>query len=542
VPGLGEESLRTRLRGVLTEPRALVLSMLLAVGTLQLLYQVGLLLKGTDFIVSRLTCDDTFYFLQTAWNTKNTGIVTFDGLHETNGVQLLWHWLLVLVAFGARSKAQFLLYSLLVCVFLNALGYVLIWKIGSVVWRPIFIGTMGILWFYSNVTGAPVYLSGMENSLHALLVWIIAWWALRTFNLGEAASFSDLTILVILLVLNAWARLDAGLLSVVVFACCLLVCVRGKPIRAFIGLFGVAGLGAFLAAGMYYWMGGFVMPVSGMIKTLHYSRDVQLFVRLFSRGFDLITPLRYAVWHASGKQYHGLAGPLVLAVAASGASGILLYRRNLWPRALAYLWGAYAIANALYLLFVAGLGTFAEYGVWYLSPYFVFSIITLAVCADSVVAFLESRKWYFSRLIATFATVLSIILFVTFVGRWSQRSLSDQDYRQGLYYERLQLARWIHQNTEKDSILASFNAGEIGYFSERSVINLDGLANSYEYYIEVIRGDITLLEYLHANEVRYFADYRIPSELLPASRAIYSREVDATRTLYVLDLYEMAYR
>ena len=47
---------------------------------------------------------------------------------------------------------------------------------------------------------------------------------------------------------------------------------------------------------------------------------------------------------------------------------------------------------------------------------------------------------------------------------------------------RIKLASWINSNISSDTVLGSYNAGTIGYFSNTSVINLDGLINGKEYY------------------------------------------------------------
>lgn len=47
-------------------------------------------------------------------------------------------------------------------------------------------------------------------------------------------------------------------------------------------------------------------------------------------------------------------------------------------------------------------------------------------------------------------------------------------------------AEWLNANTPADSVVASWDAGVLGYFSHRPVINLDGLVNDWE-FVEVIR-------------------------------------------------------
>ena len=64
-----------------------------------------------------LTNDDTYYYLQTAWNARHVGFVTFDAINPTNGVQFLWFSILYGLSFLTGDKSAFLLAasSLLLC-------------------------------------------------------------------------------------------------------------------------------------------------------------------------------------------------------------------------------------------------------------------------------------------------------------------------------------------------------------------------------------------------------------------------------------------
>src|SRR4030095_1515374 len=84
----------------------------LAIG--QFILQVGLLVRGVEYIAASLTIDDTYYYLQTAWNTRQLGFVTFDGLHPTNGVQFLWFVIILLLAMVAHTKTVLLFATMVV--------------------------------------------------------------------------------------------------------------------------------------------------------------------------------------------------------------------------------------------------------------------------------------------------------------------------------------------------------------------------------------------------------------------------------------------
>src|SRR5919108_4816931 len=77
---------------------------IIVVAFLQFIIQVSLLTRGVEYIALSLTIDDTYYYLQTAWNTKILGFVTFDGINNTNGVQLLWFVIIVLISMFVKTK------------------------------------------------------------------------------------------------------------------------------------------------------------------------------------------------------------------------------------------------------------------------------------------------------------------------------------------------------------------------------------------------------------------------------------------------------
>jgi hypothetical protein len=102
----------------------------------QFALQLGLLARGVEYVAGSLAIDDTYYYLQTAWNTKQLGFVTFDGLHATNGVQLAWFVVILLLATVANSKIALLFMSLMVGFLLNGLCYLVILNIAAAVKQP----------------------------------------------------------------------------------------------------------------------------------------------------------------------------------------------------------------------------------------------------------------------------------------------------------------------------------------------------------------------------------------------------------------------
>jgi hypothetical protein len=102
-----------------------------------------------------------------------------------------------------------------------------------------------------------------------------------------------------------------------------------------------------------------------------------------------------------------------------------------------------------------------------------------------------------ARLAAAFAAlvVLSGYAFNGWNG-WSEGMYPWQS-------EHLMAAEWVKENVGDDVCVGSFNAGIIGYMSERKVVNLDGLVNnSVVPYLENRR----LWDYIESRDIAYLVD------------------------------------
>ncbi|SVD14806.1 uncharacterized protein METZ01_LOCUS367660, partial [marine metagenome] len=71
---------------------------------------------------------------------------------------------------------------------------------------------------------------------------------------------------------------------------------------------------------------------------------------------------------------------------------------------------------------------------------------------------------------------------------------------------RIELSSWINSNIESDVVLGSYNAGTIGYYSNNSVINLDGLINGKEFYNILLDNSKNIITYLKKYNCRYIVD------------------------------------
>jgi hypothetical protein len=475
----------------------------------QFALQASLLARGVKYVAASLTIDDTYYYLQTAWNAKMIGLVTFDGLHTTNGVQLLWFVMIFLIALLAKSKAILLFATLAVSFLLNGLCYLIILKIGTVLKQPLLALFMASLWALQSLPFR-IYSMGMENSLHALIFWCVIWQSVEFLSRIQKKDKPNFWGLTIVLILVVWTRLDSALISTVLFTFCvgILAYSYRHNLRLFLHEHGKATVGSSFLAGLglaaqliaFRLIGDSFLPVSALVKTSGSARGLSLaaidkLVEVFILGMPSILQGRFST----------------LVLILLGIFGILLVigaqvarpNRPEELRAFLNLWSYLLVGELLYHIYIAVSGVqYTLYFAWYRSPSFIFWIMTA-----SLVAFFAVEKLQRVNLSLTIPgwmpVSLNVLIFIVAIYMFA-RSIN---FTSKLYVARYNAAVWIAENSPPDTVFASWNTGQLGYFSNRTFINLDGVINNVDYYERVLHGSTPLTEYLMENNVDFIVDY-----------------------------------
>lgn len=556
----------------------------LGLAVIQCIFQAGLLTQGVEFIQTSLTHDDTFYYLQTAWNVKELGFATFDGLHKTNGVQMLWFGVVVGLAFLSPTKI-FLLYLASGVFFACTVAcYGLIWKIGKLLNASSSVFILGIFWLLQNIWSAQLYRTvGMENALHALVFWGLLWQVLLFIQAIQRQKRLNWAGLTALCILNAWSRLDAAIYSVLLFGLCVgwlayitrsLPCFvqqHGKPLT-------LSAIAAVVGSGfqfMMFWiMGNSYVPVSGLIKSgeLHWGWDpgfrrelVQaLYMSVPSVLGDLVPPdiisrsgfygttaislliliglhlirsyyIRSEIlfrfqkfWNtalilfflicclSTSGQYNPLAAYVGLCFSLIVLAQTLHYSKEL--KLIQMVWSFLCIAFISYhIMIVLSRVSYHSHYTWYRSPVYIFWLVTVLFVYALFEHLVASMGWpqRIFRSVIIGATIAYLMLSSYYHGSLGLPGKL-------LFKIRYQAAIWLSEYIPEQAVVASWNAGQLGYFSNRTLINLDGLVNSIEYYRDVKQGHVPLLDYLYENNVTYIVDYCCVEELLPHLRHVQS--------------------
>lgn len=458
-----------------------------------------------NLLLGHLLYDDAFYYLRIAQVFLSTGTISFDGSAPTNAPHPLWMGICIVIRAVADGEAA-------IHVLLSvgaALHLLQAWLVFRFLrpWCSTAITHMAALLYLMNYRILACNLSGLETPMQGLFVLLVFHYLSRRrrpMRVGSAVQCG------LLLGLATFARFDLAILAAVVVVWLLVDRAFGRGLWArFKGAAAVMMTGLAVLAPWFAWSaihsGRFVphtQTAVELIKFTPFSLDMPweynlslLKARVGLAGILLSdTANLLGLWpfvHA-----HDLNGKLggILVIAAMGLiTGGIRATREHPVHAVRCAMLAYAVAHfAYYFLFAA-----AE--MRYLMPFSVILILIGATVTNDLLTRLQPVR---RRLILGLAG--SVVLSNTLIAggiawRNNQGSTSTHALNVALY----DTANWVRTHTPPDAIIGSWNAGVLGYFSDRTVVNLDGVVND-----GAVRAmqDRRLAEYLRNRRISYLVD------------------------------------
>jgi len=438
----------------------------------------GVLFLGTDDLVRTVYFwDDEFYYFQIARNVAAGQGFTFDGVHETNGFQPLWLFLLVPV-FGLAPGDDLPLRAVAVLEIglLIAAGLwlfrVLAPRLGS---SP---ALAAVLLIVAQPGSTKAFRVGMESSLSLCLLVIVweRWLALTGLERPPLRRW---------LTLGGWCSLCylARLEAIVAVPVVLLFSrrrLRQQPaaIAALLALPVVSAV-AYLAwnrLAFDTWL-----PISGMVKA-HWAWVESPWAG--SARERLLAWLRVPwvgdrlVQHVLGQPFRSPAATVVNLLLA----GVALAAA--W-RARRYLRAGLSASRAALLLLCCALMVLVDKATlrhlladWHAAPLFLGTALIGGILLHGTPRL--------ARLAAAGA-LLACLARAPLAAWYAQR-----DPEEHVIHYVLQAARWLEQHTTPSERMTTWRWGGIlAYFSHRRVTVLDGLPNNADFFRRVVqRGEI----------------------------------------------------
>jgi hypothetical protein len=426
-------------------------------------------LVGFDRVLT-LMPDDAAYYYKIAENASEGKGLTFDGINRTNGFQPMWLAALVPLyrAYHGAPETMSRVILVLQTAILAAAALLLSATLARFFSRRTVIVSLLLFLFFVFVPAA----NGMESAVLVFFLALAFYAGARMAEAGGRDPKREL-LLGVLLGFVVLARLDMIFLPLVAAAASLLSALGGRGERR-ARLAGTLCLGAGVTAVVLPYLVynkmsfGAVMPISGLLKS-SFPRLSDPAPALSSLGKRALAGLVIAAVYAA----YSIAR-LGRARSVGDAAGRAAGRVGTTSRLRFYRSAMTVTACAILLHFLHTI-FFMKWAVfnWHYVPYILFGAV--AVC-EPVDRFLAPAGAKGRRALYWIAIAAIVAVGGVSVLRIVDRPY-DRDWGQAAYAAAL----WARDNTNANAVFAMKDAGNFSYFSERRVVNLDGVVNNLEY-------------------------------------------------------------
>jgi 4-amino-4-deoxy-L-arabinose transferase-like glycosyltransferase len=446
-------------------------------------------------LIIKTVSDDSFYYFQIARNAAAGNGVSFDGVEPANGFHPLWFLLLLPFYHVFGNSLSLPVHSALALEGLLDVGAgILIFSTVVSLTKSRLAGVLGAAAYLLNPSVIFHSVNGLETGLNLFCFCLYFWYYLRMLKREEFSTREILT-LGFLSGLLMLARTDNFILVGVTYAH--LVFLR-KLIKRPIVVAGSVVAAALVVAPWLIWnlatfgtisqssASAYGIVARANLEASGYTSLDMLMLRISDtlKLFIWTIPTDVFGWGKLMGVLTGLALGLTLADGSRAARAWTAARLACVPL-LAVL--------ALLITHSFIRGTIKS---WYLMPAAAVAGIFLGILCGAL-----DPDTLLSRARGRIALALVALVMLTGFAYngwtvWQRGMFAWQS-------EQVMAAEWLKENTDPDVLVGSFNAGIIGYMSERKVVNLDGLVNnSVVPFLEQRR----LWDYIEQRDIDYLID------------------------------------
>jgi 4-amino-4-deoxy-L-arabinose transferase-like glycosyltransferase len=491
-------------------------------------------------IVLKDTSDDAFYYFQIARNIATGHNVTFDGETLTNGFHPLWMAILTPLYLLGGDRDLSVHLGLTIASVLAAgtvfLVYAIVRTLTGNPWASLAAATVYALHPYLIVEA----LNGMETALTVFMVALTTLLFLRIAVRSERTSLAG----------YAWLGVSAGLMILartdtvfILPPLLLFLLVRERGSYRWTSALTTGGLALLVIAPWVIWNlvnFGTIVQVSGVAVS-----DIERQDFLATHGSSFLTQLHHALAVSKDAFFerlphlyfvppHGPRVPILLTM--TGLLALMLLaplapQRRQATRQLGLLLVP-TVGIVATLLFHTAIRWHVRE--WYFAPVALIGAASLGVLVNYVHSVARGTRLAWSTegrrldlsgfrlplppVMGRFRTLAIPALYGVIVlglATWyGPHRSGDWVPQLGHRLNMLEAARWLEVNTDSQARIGSLNAGIIGYFSDRTVINLDGVVNEEAYEA---RRDGRLLEYVLSKDICYLVDLQDALAWVPRS-------------------------
>jgi len=411
-------------------------------------------------LITKNLPDDTYYYFSIARNIVETGSVSIDGIHTTNGFHPLWLFLLLpIFSLPLNSIDLHVHLALTLTSVLDSLAIPVIWLIARNITRNEGASLFAALCYALNPVAILQGTNGLETGLAQCL--LVCFWLLLVRWMDNPRSRNRMVFAGVVGGLMLLARNDTVFFfGAGVLAWLLLTGVR----QGWKSAFTVSIIAIIINIPWYLasrWLLGSWVQDSGLAvpyaiqERWTINHGPALYPRLLEGIRQIFLPPYWLRGDPTGL-------PLFIGIALWII--VLSVLINYWVKSrdlpsMAAILPAIA-AGVMLILFHGGLR-------WYPRPWYFFVLSAAWPVAAALAISLSSNpvkilRFAYPAIVAYF--VLSGMIF----------------WQNGLYpwqEDFIKASYWMKENTPSDARIGSFNAGIYSYYSDRTIVNLDGVVN-----------------------------------------------------------------
>ncbi len=505
-------------------------------GLLLLATGIRIFISSYDLLYEIFFVDDAFYYFTIARNIASGLGITYDGIQETNGFQPLF--LMLIVPFFLLGKGESVFPLHLVSVFSSLVSAgigILLYKMCKRLmdeWYALF--TLAV-WLFSPMV-IDKELNGMETGLNLFLISAATYYyATQIGTRLPNPRGTQVLALGTLLGLVVLSRLD-GIILVAVIA--LHLAYRGAKHmggKAWLtwGLRWIVPLVGVIAIFVVPWMlfnyrtSGSIIPTSGQAvrymslnygfdflhfrfatdQTSSFLHDVPVRYYLENISFSAIKFVRHLPYtsYIAGKLYDGLAVPQGLSLLSESVTRVLVAMAIL--AFFCFVWRSFPCPNRafrillVYSILLVGAYSFYVFGQWFYHRYYFPVVFTGTIWGGHILFSIDSRIGTRITIRRIFKVCLVLTLAILYLLQWGQ-VFSERHKNQNLTFHKMVTV--VDNKCPSDAVIGCFQSGILGYYSNRRVVNLDGVVNQEA--LAAMKGN-RLGEYVAREGITYIADW-----------------------------------
>jgi hypothetical protein len=170
---------------------------------------------------------------------------------------------------------------------------------------------------------------------------------------------------------------------------------------------------------------------------------------------------------------------IILAVFALVFYGLLLINKNKARTAIARLSLIPLLCGAIFQVFYYHMQSYSAYKEWYWVAQLILIVLVVSLILGMLYTAFHRLRWF--RMVAVaLVTFYGAYLVVTY-GSYIQGKMTHGEWAANEPY--MEISAFLEQHTEPGSIIGMTGGGNAAYFiRDRTIINMDGLINSYQYF------------------------------------------------------------